>query len=277
MAVRDSYSIVSDRKRGSAPAIVKLGLVLFYWVCFGFALGTFAFLRPAWRWLEFCREHSIRPGNESGGIVLMILLVVATSMSLALWVSTAWVRSPRFLVRLALPLLGILPAVWAWQFWAEPVERHPAMVAEVVVNERFTVGPYPDEVRLSGLREEGYTGIVSLLHPAVIPFEPVLIQRQVDMVREAGLEFHHVPMLPWVSENRMSLEEIEELAGQEGGRYYVHGYFGRYRVHDARLAIEKAMPPEGGRLSNTDEAVTIAGTRFLPPMPDRTNVPEVAR
>jgi len=36
-------------------------------------------------------------------------------------------------------------------------------------------GPYPTYEELRKLQDDGYTAVVSLLHPAVVPFEPKLI------------------------------------------------------------------------------------------------------
>jgi hypothetical protein len=83
---------------------------------------------------------------------------------------------------------------------------------------------------LEELAQEGYTHVISLLHPAVIPFEPVLLAQERENVARAGLVLVHAPLLPWVGDNRESLELIRALAESGEGKYYVHCYLGRDRV-----------------------------------------------
>jgi hypothetical protein len=72
--------------------------------------------------------------------------------------------------------------------------------------------------------------VISLLHPAVVPFETRLIEQERSAVVAAGLEFVHAPMLPWVSDNRESLATVETIVESGHGRYYVHCLLGKDRV-----------------------------------------------
>jgi hypothetical protein len=109
-----------------------------------------------------------------------------------------------------------------------------------VVGSRFTFGPYPDADRMAGLGREGFTGVISLLSP-VVPFEAVLLGQERAAAAAAGLELIEAPMLPWVSENRSSLDRIRALASAADGRYYVHCYLGRHRADLARDVIETTV------------------------------------
>jgi len=125
-------------------------------------------------------------------------------------------------------------ALWAW---FTPALLNRGATVEVLDGSRFTFGPYPEQAQLEELAEAGYTHIISLLHPGVVPFEPILLSRERDNVARAGLEFVHAPMLPWVGNNEASLALIQELVEGDSGRYYVHCYLGRDRVGVVRRLV----------------------------------------
>jgi protein tyrosine phosphatase (PTP) superfamily phosphohydrolase (DUF442 family) len=239
LAVRESYSIKSDRERGTAPTIVKLFVFVTFWGLIGFAVGTLILLGPVRWWATFCRTNGFSEGFESGGVVALILLLVGISLSLALWASTEWVRSTSRLLKVVLPLVILSAAGLAYWFWINPAFMQTNMADEQVASKRFTFGPFPDENRLRKLKAEGYTGVISLLHPAVVPFEPQLIQQEKAAAEKAGIEMIHLPMLPWVSDNKESLDKLAALAAAETGRYYIHCYLGEDRVNVARRIIEQ--------------------------------------
>lgn len=112
----------------------------------------------------------------------------------------------------------------------------------------FTFGPYPDETKLRELRAHGYTAVISLLHPAVVPFEPQLIEREKVAAAEAGIQLVHAPMLPWISDNRASVERLRRLIRRRNGRYYVHCYLGVDRVLVVKRLIEQEA---AGRMTVT--------------------------
>lgn len=127
------------------------------------------------------------------------------------------------------------------------------MAAEQTAGSHFTFGPFPDAARLAELHAQGYTAVISLLHPAVVPFETQLIAREKNEAAAAGIELIHLPMLPWVSENTESLGKLRALAATKKGRYYIHCYLGVDRVNVARRIIEQeagaAVVIEGGGLA----------------------------
>ena len=84
--------------------------------------------------------------------------------------------------------------------------------------------------------------MVSLLHPAIVPFEPKLLADERRGAKLAGLEFIHIPMLPWVGQNQDSVERIKTLALNGGGRYYVHCYLGKDRNRLAQRIVESVAP-----------------------------------
>lgn len=123
------------------------------------------------------------------------------------------------------------------------------MAAEEEMGTRFTFGPYPDLEKLTSLKNEGYTAVVSLLHPAVVPFETQLIGEERKAAAEAGIELIHLPMLPWVSGNEQAIERARSLARSDEGRYYVHCYLGADRVRAIKRVVEQEGATTAGDLA----------------------------
>ena len=115
------------------------------------------------------------------------------------------------------------------------------MNEENVESERFTYGAYPDERKLEELKDEGYDGVITLLNPD-IPFERVLLDKELANGENSGLSIHSYPMLPWISQNEKPLREIEELTSDGTKRFYVHCYLGKHRVDYVRQALSAASP-----------------------------------
>ena len=96
-------------------------------------------------------------------------------------------------------------------------------------NSKFMIGPYPEEERLTELKKEGYQGVISLLSPT-IPFEKLLLDREMQAGAKIGIQVYSFPMLPWISGNQTSLNGIKELVEKEKGPFYIHCYLGKHRA-----------------------------------------------
>jgi len=96
-------------------------------------------------------------------------------------------------------------------------------------NSKFMIGPYPEEERLAELKKEGYQGVISLLSPT-IPFEKLLLDREMQAGEKIGIRVYSFPMLPWISGNQTSLNGIQELVQKEKGPFYIHCYLGKHRA-----------------------------------------------
>lgn len=203
---------------------------LVLWLLVGFASGTAVLLGPV-RWLTGAtRESGWSSGAESALVGAVIVLYVMLSFGLTLLATRRMYALRRRLARAAIPAIALAAAVAALALWMSPRMVNQMVAAEVSSVARFTFGPYPDEARFAQLRAEGYTAVVSLLHPAVVPFEPVLLARERELAARSGMQLIHAPMLPWISGNEGSLEMIRQLAESGTGRYYVHCYLGRDRT-----------------------------------------------
>lgn len=97
-------------------------------------------------------------------------------------------------------------------------------------SERFTFGPYPDQSTMQTIKEQGYEGIITLLNPTIV-FEKKLLTDEQNKGEKLGIKVHSFPMLPWVGDNKQSIEGILNLVDNNPGkRYYIHCYLGKHRV-----------------------------------------------
>jgi protein tyrosine phosphatase (PTP) superfamily phosphohydrolase (DUF442 family) len=216
----------------------------------GYFFGTITLMGPI-RWIVTLLKQNNLQGIEDLMVQGMIGLFVLTS-ALVSWGATKAIRrcSKGYLVTGFLSLITLLALGSLW-FWMNPSLGIGSRSQDFTVHSRFTLGSYPSREKLLDLKQKGYTAVISLLHPAVVPFEPVLLSEEQAVAKEIGIELIHLPMFPWVSENRDSLQRIKEIANSKGGRYYVHCYLGMDRVNIVRqiLVEQTSIPPiaEGQR------------------------------
>ncbi|HUG52547.1 MAG TPA: hypothetical protein VMR21_03060 [Vicinamibacteria bacterium] len=213
----------------------------------GFASGTATLLGPA-RWITAWLRASAWSAWEDRAMIAVIVVYVAASFLFACLLTSLTRRSRWAPARLAVPGAATLCAglsLWGW--------TNPAVYATVAGGTEgaqveaggaeFVFGPYPDPARIAELKKEGLTALISLQHPAVVPFEPQGIATEKAAARELGIEFIHAPMLPWVSSNEASLRTIREVAARGKGRYYVHCGLGRDRTNVVKRMLERAGGP----------------------------------
>jgi phytol kinase len=212
------------------------------WLLVGFSTGTSTLLGPVIWITEHGRAAGWSDDVESWVVRGVIVLYVACSALVATWLTRVVTGSRLAHVRYGVPALALAAAVAALWLWMTPEVAGSRGALESSPGSSFTFGPLPDETRLTELKAGGFTTVVSLLHPAVIPFEPRLIAEGRESAERVGVEFVNIPMLPWVSDNADARVRIEELARTGSGRYYVHCYLGRDRILLARRIIERAEP-----------------------------------
>jgi len=223
----------------------------FLWLLVGFSAGTSTLLGPV-RWIaDHGRAAGWSEGLESWVVRGVIAAYVVGSALVALWLTRIVVGNRLAHLRYGVPALALLAALSALWLWMTPATAGAWGALETSPGSSFTFGPFPDEARMTELKRDGFTAIVSLLHPAVVPFEPRLIAEGRASAERAGLEYVNVPMLPWVSDNAEALARIEELALVGSGRYYVHCYLGRDRILLARRIVERAEPAAETVLEST--------------------------
>ena len=232
----------------------------YVWLTLGFFTGTLVLLGPV-RWTtNVLRSRGFAQRTEDLAIDGIIALYVGASALLAWWLVRR-MSSCGARVRIGVPsALTVAAAVCLWG-WLNPahllgaaaVDDNATVTASGGV--QFVFGAYPDRDRLVQLKQEGFAGVVSLQHPAVLPFEPIGIADEQKAAREIGLEFVHAPMLPWISDNSQALDVIRHLAATGHGKYYVHCGLGRDRTNVVRHMLEG----EGARVASARDAVAPGG------------------
>ena len=174
----------------------------------------------------------------------VILLWVLASAVLTLWLLKRALHGGRA-VRVGIPAACTLAALASLGARMNPGKMLAAAaggsdvpMVSTATGVRFIFGAYPDEATLKQLKGQGVTGVVSLQHPAVLPFEPASINEERRAAQRVGIEFIHTPMLPWVSDNHEALERIRRIAREGRGVYYVHCGLGRDRTNVVRRMLE---------------------------------------
>lgn len=229
---------------GSGRRVLHIVQFLYVFLTVGFVLGTLVLLGPV-RWLsDAARAAEWSEGAESALVIVVILAYVAIAFVVARWLARglgdsdgrppAWRRaSPAWTTVLALGTLSL----WLQPDLINAAGRGEAPAAVTSGGARFVFGPYPEQDELARLRREGYTAVISLLHPGVVPFEPKLLYDEAAAARKVGIPLISLPMLPWIGNNTTSIDSLRTIARSGKGRYYVHCYLGRDRVNVARRAI----------------------------------------
>jgi phytol kinase len=216
-------------------------LVAFIWLLVGFTTGTETLMGPV-RWVaRLSRNMEWDKRIEDSIVKLIIILFVISSFIISLWLARAIIKTTFRHVKAGILALILLATVSALYFWMNPQIFIIAkdISEETTADRHFTFGTYPTEEQLIRLKKEGYTAVISLLHPAVVPFEPKLLADEQEVAKKVGIAIIHLPMLPWVSENRESLDKIKAIAESSKGRYYVHCYLGKDRINVVKRVIEK--------------------------------------
>lgn len=223
--------------------LTSFGAFCYLWLMVGFFTGTLLLVGPVRFITAELQARGWTDEQESWAMLGVIAVYVLASAALALWLfrRAASCRTRR--MRLAIPIALTVAAVaslWAWMNPTVLATVAGGVAGEVKSgNAEFVFGPYPEPARLDELKKDGYAGVISLQHPAVLPFEPPGIAKEKAHAEKIGLPFIHAPMMPWVSANDESLEKIRQLARTARGRYYVHCGLGRDRANVVKRMLER--------------------------------------
>lgn len=216
----------------------------YLWLVVAFFTGTGVLIGPA-RWVTVGMQSAgFGQKAQDHAMQAVILLFVLGSAAAALWLLRRALHGTRT-ARLGIPAACTLAAVISLWAWMNPGRMLAAMAGgdageslATASGARFIFGAYPDEATLKALKRQGVTAVISLQHPAVVPFEPASIAQEKVAAKEVGVQFIHVPMLPWVSDNHQALETIRRIAHTGHGVYYVHCGLGRDRTNVVRRMLE---------------------------------------
>lgn len=217
-------------------------LFCFIWFCVGFTTGTLLLLYPVHWITDYSASNHWQNSTEN----ILIKIVIILFVILSFWLSVKLLRA--FLKMEALKSKAVFSAVlisitvfflWLWfnpNLMGRVTKQN--IGSENTKDAEFFFGSYPTESELYDLKESGYTLVVSLLHPAVVPFEPKLINDEEKSVEKIGIKYIHIPMLPWVSDNLDAINKIKELVKSEKGKIFVHCYLGKDRVNVVKNIIK---------------------------------------
>jgi protein tyrosine phosphatase (PTP) superfamily phosphohydrolase (DUF442 family) len=214
-------------------------IFIFFWFLTGFTGGTLTLLGPVRGVTSILRAQGFPQASEDWAIRVIILLFVALTGWISWVISAFFLKPSRRPAKILLLLVLTTGAALSIRQWLQPKGLGGMDTASS--QSRFTIGPCPVKFDFQRLKAQGYTTIVSLLHPAVVPFEPVLLKEETENAQAAGLKFLNIPMLPWLSENAEAVTKITELLGAptKDERYYIHCYLGTDRVQIVRRLLEK--------------------------------------
>lgn len=225
-------------------------LIMFFcvWGPVGFVMGTEILMGPS-RWVvELARSRPALFFIEGPAIRTMIVLLVAVSLTVSLFLTRTILTTTKRHVRYGLITILTVFFLATLYMWFNPKKFGNDVPTVAQNTERFVVGSYPDREQLIQLKKDGFTAVISLLHPAVVPFETSLISSEKANTKEVGIEMIHLPMLPWISQNVESLSRLREIAASGKGKYYLHCYLGKDRVSVAMKTIVDADTSFSGML-----------------------------
>ena len=215
-------------------------LFLYLMGVISFVVGSLLFWGPI-RWtIEYLQEEGASEKGESLIIKIYIVVILLLAGSISFLISRRFWESEQQHKKwiLYLPAFFLAGILFLWMNPEYTPGRGEKSENISLARISFVFGPYPSKNQIIQLKKENYSGIISLLHPAVVPFEPKLIYDEDAAAKEAGIEVIHTPMLPWVSQNIASIETIKKLIVTGKGKYYVHCYLGKDRVNVVRRIIE---------------------------------------
>lgn len=221
--------------------VKRLLHIVGYWLWIGFTGGAVVLLLVATPIENFLRDHQTARARIDFAMVAIALSWIIISF-IAAWLIDRQLRSVRFQLTAHVAGVVLCGAIFSIFLQAGTGVFSSARAEEEQVG-RFLFGPYPDEKTCQRLKSEGYTGVIALLN-SVVPFEAVLLEKEKTMTDAAGLTLIEIPMLPWVSENRESIDKLKALGATGKERYYVHCYLGRHRVDLARVTLLEAQGVE---------------------------------
>jgi protein tyrosine phosphatase (PTP) superfamily phosphohydrolase (DUF442 family) len=233
----------AERRRPNSGTV--LGTFLYVWLMVGFFTGTVLLVGPM-KWLTSAvRGAGWSQAGEDWAVRGVIVAYVVASVFLARFLVARLWRARTTPGRFGI-VGGVTAAaalcLWAWmdpgRMLASVGGGDAAGDLRSASGAEFMFGAYPDYARLQELKREGVTSVISLQHPAVVPFEPRSIAEEKKNAAELGIKFIHVPMLPWVSDNAAAIARIQQIARDGHGKFYVHCGLGRDRTNVARRAVE---------------------------------------
>lgn len=232
---------MSFSKKYFSLSFKSLLLLLLFWLMSGYVLGTALLIGPV-RWIaDYSKMQSWPQSTEDIVVKIVMVILVILSFIISLFITRSFLRSDNIFKRIILFILPLILSAGAVWLWMNPsLMQKESSISETIAKNgsEFVFGSFPEEAKIRLLKEKNFTAIISLMHEAVVPFEPKLIKEEKESCKNVGIEIINIPMLPWISENKEALNRLKDLALHKPGKYYVHCYLGKDRVNIAKRVIE---------------------------------------
>jgi hypothetical protein len=206
-------------------------------------VGTIVLLLPV-RWILVGMDRlDWDQRSQNVTLILVILAYVVLSWFITRALHRRAFATSRQAVRFGIPVVATVLAVTTFWLWSNPGGLFASLAGgstsrlSMGSGAVWEFGRYPDSEMLRRFKREGYAAVITLEHPSDL-VESKGIEEERLLARQIGIRLIEAPMLPWVSNNKASLDLIRSIAQKGTGRYYVHCGLGRDRVNLVKNMLE---------------------------------------
>ncbi|MEN9337442.1 MAG: hypothetical protein RLZZ500_2429 [Bacteroidota bacterium] len=237
---------------------------LFVGLCLVFPMGLLSLTVGPNRWVAQLSElykwsDTTQSSLQKVAIVIFLILVLWATIKVTQYLDNKF-NYNRKQKRIVWGILsvGLLVSVYIFSF--QPEVLTAINVTDSVDKSdtaEYHFGPYPDADKLQQLKAENYDGVISLLHPLVVPAEPILMDKEKANAAKAEIKLISVPMLPWISKNDSSVVAIRKMARELKGKYYVHCYLGKDRANVFKNIIRKETGHTVKGVANSERSLEL--------------------
>lgn len=241
--------------RVSPPSAGRFFATFAYaWFTIGLFTGTLVLVLVVRAVIDVIQKFGWGETAQNRILIGLILLFIITSFMLARWVVRVTYRKPPRTRKFILAAL-LVPAAAAMYAWSDPTRflvgfsgTTRGIIRMANGGPTFYFGSYPDYPTLDSLKKHGVKHIVSLQDPRVL-VELQGISEERKSTAALGMDFIQAPMLPWVSDNSASIEQLKQIALHGKGAYYIHCGLGRDRTNIAKRVLESVEPQAHAHLA----------------------------
>lgn len=219
---------------------------LYVGLCLVFPMGLLSLTVGPNRWVAyFAAENNwseeLQSTLQKVAIVSFLLVVLWATLKVTKYLDNKFNYNRKVKgILWGLLSVGLITSVYIFSFQPEILTTiNGSQSVDKSATAEYHFGPYPDAAKLEQLKAEKYDGVISLLHPLVVPAEPILMDKEKINAAHSNIQLISVPMLPWISKNDSSVVVIRKLARELKGKYYVHCYLGKDRANVFKNLIRK--------------------------------------
>ena len=194
----------------------------FIMLSLGFIFGTFTLGLLVKSVIISIRQTGWLADYEKIVVIAIVSAYVLFILLFAKW-TTLWLQTAKDVTTVAVFFIILIILTYvSVHYWLKPV-KSPFTKPLLSKDHRFLAGPYPDKDLLSQLKTQGYTTVISLLDPLVLPNEAYILHQETKTVEAMGMKLINVPLMPANIESPGANKQIETIAMSNSGmKYYVH-------------------------------------------------------